>query len=203
MLIFIDESGDAGFKLNRGSTALFVAALVAFQDVEEARATQVAIDTLAARLRIHPEFKFSKCRSEIRDAFFKAVTPFEFSVRALVVQKAFTRSLNPNARKEAFYSFFIKSMLKFDDGLLEGARIIIDGSGDREFKRQMAAYFRGHVGRGRLKSIRFSNSSSDRLIQLADMCAGAIARSFKTDRPDRSRWRDMLGTKVKHIWEFR
>jgi Protein of unknown function (DUF3800) len=68
-------------------------------------------------------------------------------------------------------------MLKFDDGLLEQARIIIDGSGDREFN-ELGAYFRQQLGRGRVKEIRFSNPKSDPLVQLADMCAGAIARSY-------------------------
>jgi len=202
MLVFIDESGDPGFKLNKGSTAVFVVALVAFRQVDQARAAQAAIDTIATRLRVRPEFKFSKCRSEIRDAFFTAVAPFEFSVRAIVVRKALIYSAHLRAEKNAFYSFFVKSMLKFDDGLLEAARIVIDGSGDREFKREMAAYFRRHLGSGKVKSIQFRNSASDRLVQLADMCAGAIARSFKTDRSDHSRWRGLLGTKIEHVWEF-
>ena len=56
---------------------------------------------------------------------------------------------------------------------------------------------------GRVKSIRFRNSESDRLVQLADMCAGAIARSFKANRDDRFRWRKMLGRKIEDVWEFR
>jgi hypothetical protein len=202
MLVFIDESGDPGFKLNKGSTAVFTAALVAFRDVEQARAAQVAVDATAARLHVQPEFKFSKCRPEVRDAFFEAVHPFEFNVRAIVVQKARIHSTHLKSEKEAFYSFFVKSMLKFDEGLLEAARVIIDGSGDRDFKREMGAYFRRHLGKGKVKSIQFSNSAGDRLVQLADMCAGAIARSYKNERSDRNRWRDMLGQKIEHVWEF-
>jgi hypothetical protein len=88
-------------------------------------------------------------------------------------------------------------MLKFDDGLLEAARIVIDGPGDRGFRRELEAYLRRHLGRGKVKSI------SDPLVQLADMCAGAIARSFKTNRSDRWRWRNMLGSKVQDVWQFR
>jgi hypothetical protein len=202
MLVFIDESGDPGFKLEKGSSAVFTAALVAFQDAEQARATHTAIDATATRLHVRPEFKFSKCRPEVRNAFFEAVLPFEFSIRAIVVQKSRIYSAHLRSDKEAFYSFFIKSMLKFDDGLLEAARIIIDGSGDRVFKRQMGAYFRRHLGKGKVKSIQFSNSAGDRLVQLADMCAGAIGRSFKNARSDRNRWRNMLGHKIEHVWEF-
>ena len=51
------------------------------------RATEAAIDAAAIRLRIRPEFKFNKCRDDIRDAFFEAVRPFDFCVREIVVQK--------------------------------------------------------------------------------------------------------------------
>jgi hypothetical protein len=203
MLVFIDESGDPGFKLTKGSTAVFVAALVAFRDSEQARATQAAIDAAATRLRIRPEFKFNKCRDEIRDAFFETVQPFDFRVRAIAVKKELIYSSRLRSEKEAFYSFFVNSMLKFDDGPLEAARIVIDGSGDRGFRRELEAYLRRHLGRGKVKSIRFRNSQSDPLVQLADMCAGAIARSFKTNRSDRWRWRNMLGSKVQDVWQFR
>jgi hypothetical protein len=61
---------------------------------------------------------------------------------------------------------------------------------------------RRHLGRGKVKKIRFHDSESDRLIQLADMCAGAIARSYRLDKNDRFRWRNMLGQKVENVWEF-
>jgi hypothetical protein len=203
MLIFIDESGDPGFKLARGSTAVFVAALVAFNDVDQSKACQSAIDRLAVRLGIAREFKFSKSRPEVRDAFFKTVLPFDFRVRAIVVKKERIYSRHLRSEKEAFYSFFVKSMLRFDDGLLKDATIIIDGSGDREFRRQLGSYLRRHLGGGRLKAVRFSNSANDRLVQLADMCAGAIARSYRPDRSDAGQWREMLRPKIDDVWPFK
>jgi hypothetical protein len=203
VLVFIDESGDSGFKVPRGSSAVFTAALVAFQDVKHARSCQDAITATAARLRIRPEFKFSKSRPEVRDAFFDTVAPFDFSVRAIVVKKERIYSARLRSDKEQFYAYFVKSMLKFDDGLLKKARIVIDGSGEREFRREMGAYFRRHLGSGRVKEIRFVDSQSDPLVQLADMCAGAIARSYKADRSDAGRWRDMIRRKVADVWEFK
>jgi hypothetical protein len=135
VLVFIDESGDPGFKVQRGSTPDFTAALVAFQDVEQALLAQRAIEATAFRLRVYPEFKFSKCRPEVRDAFFAAVLPYDFCVRAIAVKKEKIYSPHLRTNKEGFYSFFVKSMLKYDDGLLSQARIVIDGSGDRLFKR--------------------------------------------------------------------
>jgi hypothetical protein len=139
VLVFIDESGDPGFKVQKGSTSAFTAALVAFESVEQARASQAAIESTAKRLRIFPEFKFSKCRPEVRDAFFKAVSPYDFCVRAIMVRKERIYSTHLRTDKESFYSFFVKSMLRYDGGLLSKAQIIIDGSGDRVFRREIGA----------------------------------------------------------------
>jgi hypothetical protein len=148
------------------------------------------------------EFKFSKSRPEIKDAFFSAVKPFDFRVRAIVVEKDLIYSRRLRASKESFYSFFVKSMLKFDNGLLKGAKVVVDGSGDREFRQELGSYLRRHCGPGAIKDVRFADSANDRLIQLADMCAGAIARSYKRERSDAGRWRVMLETKIDDVWDF-
>jgi hypothetical protein len=202
MLVFIDESGDPGFKISKGSSDVFVAALVAFRAREIASETQAAIDEIAKQLKIKTEFKFSKSRPEVRDAFFQAVQPHAFLVRAIVVEKERIYSKRLRSEKESFYSFFVKSMLKFDNGLLQDAKVVIDGNGDREFRQELGKYLRRHCGSGAIKSIRFKESETDRLVQLADMCAGAIARSFKPDRDDRCRWRRMLGAKIEDVWRF-
>lgn len=203
MLVFIDESGDPGFKVSKGSSPVFTAVLVAFRDRTQAAPTDAAISALAERLKIQPEFKFSKSRPEVKDAFFNAVAPFDFCVRSIVVVKDKIYSPHLRANKEAFYGFFVKSMLKFDNNLLQAAKIVIDGSGDREFKRELASYFRKQLGPGQLEKLSFQDSASDRLVQLADMCAGAIARSYKKDRADAARWRGMLASKIEDVWEFR
>lgn len=202
MLVFIDEFGDAGFKVSKGSSPVFTAVLVAFRDRAQAAPTVSAISSLATRLRIRPEFKFNKCRPEVRDAFFNAVAPFGFCVRAIVVRKEIIYSSHLRTNKEAFYNFFVRSMLRFDNGLLQAAKVVIDGSGDRQFKQELAAYFRRQLPRGQIEQIAFHRSEADRLVQLADMCAGAIARSYRKDRDNASRWRGILAPKIEDVWEF-
>ena len=62
MLVFIDESGDSGFKLDKGSTPVFAVALAAFSSHEEAARCDGIIRATLATLRVKPEFKFSKAR---------------------------------------------------------------------------------------------------------------------------------------------
>jgi hypothetical protein len=82
-------------------------------------------------------------------------------------------------------------------GLLQSAKVVIDGSGDRQFKQELAAYFRRQLPRGQIEQISFHRSEADRLVQLADMCAGAIARSYRKDRDDANRWRGILAPKSR------
>lgn len=204
MLILIDESGDAGFKVAKGSTPHFVVAMVIFRDLKEAENASAAIAQARDRLRVKPEFKFNKCANIVRDGFFDAVRPFRFTVRALVVDKARIYSDGLREDKGRFYNYFVKMLLKHDGGALQGARVKIDGSGDREFKQELGRYLRCQMDAGKLTSVKFAESHRDNLIQLADMAAGAIFRSYRQeDRKDATRWRDMLTSKIEDVWEFR
>lgn len=203
MLVLIDESGDAGFKIARGSTPYFVVAMVIFRDFKEAERASAAIAEARERLRVKPEFKFNKCHPNVRDGFFEAVAPYAFGVRAVVVDKARIYSDNLREHKERFYNFFVKSLLKYDNDVLQGARVKIDGSGDREFKRELEHYLRQQCQAGKIASVKFAESHRDNLIQLADMAAGAIARSYREDdRKEAGRWRRMLARKIEDVWEF-
>jgi len=203
MLVFIDESGDSGFKLDKGSTPVFGVALAAFAEPDEAlRADRLIRDALV-RLRVKPEFKFSKAHNNVRDGFFDAVAGCDFRVRALIVQKELIHSGRLRTRKEEFYRFFVKSMLKFDNGLLRDAKVVIDGSGERTFRLDLKAHLRRHTEPGAIKDVRLKDSHRDPLIQLADMCVGAVARSYRDDRKDAHRWRDMIKPKLDDVWEFK
>lgn len=203
MLVFIDESGDPGFSVENGATPIFVAAMVIFESDEDARATQHMIENSRARRLHKPEFKFSKCSIDVRDAFFEAVKSGPFMVRAIVVEKRVIYSPRLKADKDKFYEYFVKQMLWHDNDRLRDARVIIDGSGDREFRNTLKAELRRRLAPGAIRDVRIKDSDSDVLVQLADMSAGAIARSFRTDRPDPNRWRRMLGCRIDDVWSFR
>jgi hypothetical protein len=203
LLVFIDESGDPGFKVAEGASPVFVAVMVIFQSGEDAAATQATIDASEARRRHKPEFKFNKCSDEIRDLFFDAVRRCPFKVRAIVVRKEVIYSPRLKADKDRFYEYFVKAMMSYDNGVLSDARVVIDGSGDREFRQNLNTALRRRLGGGAIRDVRFKNSKNDVLVQLADMCAGAIARSYRDDRRNKDRWRKLLAPRINDVWEFR
>lgn len=203
MLVLIDESGDAGFKITRGSSPHFVVAMVIFRDLKQAEAASVAIGEARSRLRVKPEFKFNKSAPPVRDGFFEAVLPFDFSVRSLVVDKGRIYSDDLRRSADNFYSYFVRVLLKHEVDLLAGARIKIDGHASREFRVDLAKFLREHLAEFKVENIKFVESHRDNLIQLADMVAGAIARSYRQDaRKDADRWRQMLTSKIEMIREF-
>ena len=62
------------------------------------------------------------------------------------------------------------------------ADLVIDENSTPEFQAELEAYLRRHnsgLPIGRLQSVKFSQSSKDRLVQLADLIAGAVRRSVE------------------------
>jgi len=73
MLVFLDDSGDPGFKVAKGSTPCFVIALVIFDDDLEAEKCAVAIKELRRTLGLSDnyEFRFNGSNRDIRLAFLR------------------------------------------------------------------------------------------------------------------------------------
>ncbi len=205
MLVLIDESGCPGFKLAKGSTPYFVIGMVIFKDLAQAELTSKTISELRQSLSINPEFKFSKTRFEIKDKFFNSICQYNFEVRALVIDKSKLYSPKLRSNTDAFYNYFLKSLMQYDNDILQNASIKIDGSGDKEFKKALTTYLRQFIGQNKIKKFKFINSRNDNLIQLADMIVGAIARSYSEKRTNGSRWLNVLkrNGKIKNIWDFK
>lgn len=206
MLVLIDESGDPGFKLVRGSSSHFVMAMVIFDDFAVAQQASEAIANLRTELRLKTEFKFAKSHANVKDAFFERVCRHDFRVRAVVVDKSRIYSGNLRTQAETFYNYFVRQLLEHDNGQLANARIKIDGSGNRKFRQELNSYLRRRLDAGKVGKITFADSGRDNLIQLADMVAGAILRSYRPeDRRDARRWRDMLAQRGRlgDVWDFR
>ena len=81
--------------------------------------------------------------------------------------------------------------------------MIIDESGDRQFRYDLKRYLRQNSPKGAIRDGRLKKSHKDSLLQLADICVGAIARSYRTDRNNHRRWRDMVAEKIDDIWEYK
>jgi len=205
VLVLIDESGDPGFRIAQGSTSHFVVAMVIFDELKEAERASKGIAALREQMRVKPEFKFAKSAENVRDNFFASVVGYRFRLRAIVVDKAAVQSPHLRTATDSFYNYFLRMLLQHDGGATQGAKIKIDGSGDAEFKKELTAYLRHQLRDGQIGKFTFVDSRKDSLVQLADMCSGAILRAYRNDLRRNNSWLTTLqkAGRVDDIWKFR
>ncbi len=208
MLVFIDDSGDPGFKIDKGSSPFFIISLIIFDDELEAEKTAVAIKDLRRELGFpdNVEFKFFKSSRSVRQKFLQRVCNFKFRIRSLVIQKSLIHSEELRGNKNSFYSYVIKMALKYNDGTILDAKIKIDGSGDRSFRRNFLSYLRRQLNSQEqriMKSCKLVDSAGNVLIQLADMIAGSIHRSYNEKKPDSKLYKSIIKKRIEKEWPFK
>lgn len=208
MIVFIDESGDAGFKIHRGSSLHFVITLIIFDEELDAEETALNIKKLRKGLKKSErfEFKFNKCNYEIRRLFLKEVASYKFKIRAIVLNKEIIRSPIFHTNREVFYNFALRKVLEHNNYSIRDAKVRLDGKGERSFRQQLSLYLRKYLNTDSkkiMKNIRFRDSGKDVLIQLADMCAGALRRYYDKDTKDWETYWEIIKSKCEDIWEFK
>jgi len=207
MIVFIDDSGDPGFKIKKGSSKFFIIALVVFDDELEAERVALAIKDVKRELKFpsNTEFKFCKSSKEIRCKFLEKISNFKFRIRALVIDKSIIFSPELKSNKNSFYSYAIKMALKNNGGTIKDAKIKIDGSGDRVFRKNFLAYLRRQLNDSQVKIIKnckLVDSKQNVLIQLADMAAGSIHRSY-SEKTDAKTYRAIIKSRIEDEWKFK
>lgn len=85
MLVFIDESGDSGLKIQNGSSRFFTVALVVFEDNEEAINCDKRIELLKGELGWEKgsEFHFKNNSDKVRKAFLRLLCLIIFFITVL------------------------------------------------------------------------------------------------------------------------
>ena len=198
MLVFVDESGDPGMRQKRGSSALFIIAAVIFVENEDAEACDLRIDELRRQCfgNSTTEFKFNKCCRAYRLSFLQGIAGKEFLYLAFVLNK--DKLYGPGFReKDSFYKFTSKLLFENAKPFLSEASVTIDGSGNREFRRQLQSYLKRKINTDSetIRKVKIEASHGNNLLQLADMVCGAVARSFRDGKADRFHYRKVIGGK--------
>jgi hypothetical protein len=184
MLVFVDESGDAGMKLSAGSSEFFVVTAVLFEDHDEANQCDERINLIRTEIGLseHYEFHFSKSSKAVRCNFLKKIASFDFFYLAVVLNKP--RLYSPGFQvKESLIKYTSRLVFENAKPYLRDAIVVIDASGSKDFRNQLSRYLKKRIkddgGHGLIKKVKTSRSNGNNLIQLADMVSGAIWRWFK------------------------
>jgi len=175
--LFLDWSGDAGFKFGRGSSEYLIWALVSSTDYGRVRKRLVL---LRRELGLFPlfEFHYKQTPPDLRAAFFETLCDLPFSAEVLIVHKP---SLPPSfARmKEAqLYGRFVADLLlRTERTSVDQALLLVDA------QRSAVALVRGIrvvVSRAmeeaglphRLTKVKPRPAKEEDGLQIADMIAG-------------------------------
>lgn len=188
-LIFIDDSGDPGFKTKRGASRLFVIACIIFNDHIDAEFASASLKMLKKQLgwKQEREFKFHRATEEQKSAFFQSLKSLNFHVYATIVDKSLI--IKPPIKKsDSFYQEIILRTLH-NINEMNNAIIFLDGKTSKNYRNRSVAKIRQSLNKNTRRMIQFrlKDSRNDILIQLADMIAGSIRvkydpeKSIKTD----------------------
>ncbi len=190
MLVFIYESGDAGLKIDEGSSRFFTISLVVFEDNDEATACDQRIELLKKELswEINSEFHFKRNSNKVRKAFLEAVARYNFFYYGIVINKNPKKLWGEGFRnKESFYKYACGLVFENAKDKLRNAIVVVDKSGNLDFRNHLAKYLRRKINNsGKLiKEVKMQRSEANNLLQLSDYVAGVINRS-------------VIGVKKKH-----
>ncbi|MBR3256759.1 DUF3800 domain-containing protein [Candidatus Saccharibacteria bacterium] len=199
-LVFIDDSGDPGFK-EGASSSNFIMASAVFIEPKTASEVNHAISDFRRSLgwRENAEFKFRKTNKRIIKQLLEIISRYNFQIYAVYVDKTGYKTIFPLFDKEKLYNWTIKELLKIIP--LSDASIKIDGRSTKEHKRRVSSYLRHEINTKtrKIKEIKTEDSVKDNLIQLADLIAGSINRSMQPEKTDAKTYLKILNKKVVQI----
>jgi len=200
--VFIDDSGDPG--LMKSSTNHFIIAAVLVVEQENLNNLKVALDGFRAGLSwndLH-EMKFSSTKKSIIKNLLRFIQRFEFETYAVVIDKTKMTALPHLATGESLYQFVIKELLLRLE--LSETIIFIDGVAHKRQAERIRIYLRHALKEHKAAKykIKFVDSRKDVLIQLADVVAGSIARSYDREKSDHNDYLEFLKPKMKGIYEI-
>lgn len=195
-LIFIDDSGDPGFKGASSSRLIMAAAL--FTDSQEATTLSKEIDKFRNFLGWHDdyEFKFSKIRKDIIASLLDIIAKHNFQIYSVYIDKESFERAKYILNNEKLYNWLIKELLLSMP--LYNAKIEIDGSSSKQYQHRTSAYLRKALKNSQKGkcTIKFVDSRKDNLIQLADVIVGSVNRSM-TNKTDANAYLNKLKNKIR------
>lgn len=200
MLIFIDESGDTGFKFEHGSSQFFTMSLIIFENHDEAIKCNKSIADLKRGLGWNDsaEFHFKRNSDKIRIKFLKNVSKFDFAYYGIVIDKtSFKYKVKEFKNREYFYSYICFQVIESAQKQLIQADVVIDKNSNPEFMNRLSKFLKKkiNINQKRIKKIKMQRSEANSLLQLADYVAGIINRSVVNKKNNTDEYRRILKAK--------
>lgn len=201
--IWLDESGDGGFRFEQGSSKYFVASLIYLDnDVEEKIAeVQREVDQIRERfsLTVDYEFKFSRCRDLLKQEFLKELLKFPIKYKVIAVNKEKLEAPALKYKPKELYCETIRRLLYDNNPLLEKTILIVDEAVAKIHQNEFNSVLRKYLSRNTVSKIIQKRSRNEIMIQVADMVSGSVFRKY--EKQD-DRFYLMIKSKEKILMEF-
>ena len=179
MYVFIDDSGDPGTALDRGSSRFFVLSAVCFDDSETADFVRHQLIQLKASFgwSQSQEFKSSKMKYQLIERVLLGIDFANVQVLAMFVDK---RTLTAESKESFGLTTALAKYLESLAPSLSDAVVKFDGSGSAQHKRMLRRIALDSAGGG-AKSFSLQRSHGEPLMQLADLTAGVLRKGLESD----------------------
>ena len=200
--LWLDESGDSGFRFERGSSKYFVVAFVYLESDnidEETAKIEKQINRLKEKFSLTAdyEFKFSRCKNKLKQEFLEESLKFPIKYKVIVVNK---KKLGPPVLKSReLYCEMVRRLLYDNDPPLKKAIFVVDEVIAQIRQREFKGVLRRYLSKNMIKKIIQKRSKGEVMIQFADMISGSIFRKY--ERQDDKFWK-MIKNKEKILIEF-
>lgn len=200
--LWIDESGDCGFKFDRGSARFLVIAAVYLID---GNMTENDIEKVTNELKskLHLtqdyEFKFSRCKDKFREEFFKVIIDLPLQYKAVIVDKKTLAMPALISQPQQLYCELVRRLLYDNNPPLEKALLIVDEVMAKIHHKEFNRVLKKYLSKNIVHKIKQRRSKNNIMLQIADMIAGSIFRKY--ERGNKKYYR-MIRDKEKILIEF-
>jgi hypothetical protein len=195
MIIYIDESGDSGFKIEKGSSRYIVISAVIFKREKDAQIVVDKINEYKKKLKYSSsyEFKFNKTNKKIILGFLKSIGRCDFEIYSVIVDKTGI-NLFHNVSKRKVYDYLLTVLLDKCASTKEITHIQLDGTAERALTNSIKTHLRNNLTNK--IEFKFVNSATDSLIQVADIVVGSVKRSYDSKKGDAFLYIKMLEKRI-------
>lgn len=171
--VFVDESGDLGLKLNKGSTRYFVIVGVVFEHETDLTNCQESIASYYKLKNLPQKFevKFHKTNDKTIDTFLSNLENINYKYITLILDKR-------HVIYKYSYVELLAILLKSLPCTYEKLNIVIDGHSSKKMLRLVKNTLRNTL-EVKVYSVKFHKSETDSILQLADIIAGTEANALK------------------------
>lgn len=207
MLVYVDDSGDGGFKFDSGSSSHLIMAAVVFKDLNQMAVLSEAFDSCRAETGHKAEFKFAKTKDRVKDSFFESMQPVDFKARVIVINKSLIWARKYRQSASMLKNLAIHQLLDHAFGHIRDAKVFIDGQDTKAFGIPDSHYVMDSVKPGAIREVKFADSKNTIGVQLADMVAGAVNWRVRTHKKQIPKYFDLLLPRMIQpegtLWHFK